>query len=94
MLVMFACMSTFGGPFTACVAAQAFQEESQYSDGSGMMQGMGDMMGGAQRPVSPLEKQIGYLKNAKTEEQREIVKQRITRAVSYTHLTLPTIYSV
>lgn len=81
MLVMFACMSTFGGPFTAYVAAQAFQEESQYSDGSGMMQGMGDMMGGAQRPVSPLEKQIGYLKNAKTEEQREIVKQRITRAL-------------
>ena len=94
MLLMLACVSMFGGPFISCVAAQmGYQEEFQELEGSGMggmtdgmsgmMSGMGmqAMMGGQQRPVSPLEKQIGYLRNAKTEEQREIVKQRITRAL-------------
>lgn len=69
----------------AVVVAQSDAGFDDYADEyGGMMDGMGGMggMGGGgfvRRQPSPLERQIKYLKKARTDEQKETVKQRIRK---------------
>ena len=80
VLLLATCIPIF--IFSSVESAGAWQDSLDSDLSRVMTDGMGGMMGLQQRPVSPLEKQIGYLKKARTDEQKETVKKRIRNVLS------------